>query len=120
MCNHWRVTRDAFLSIARFMEIIDELSELGCQKVHFSGGEVLLRPQMIQLVERASSLGMPVTLTTNGALVDKVQAKALIQAGLRGVNISIDSPERKIHDQIRGVPGSWKKAYQAVPFFRRG
>lgn len=119
MCNHWRVTREAPLSISRFKEIIEELSEMGCQKIHFSGGEALLRPQMIQLVERASSLGIRVTLTTNGTLVDKVQAKALIQAGLRGVNISIDSPERKIHDQIRGVPGSWKKACQAVRFFRR-
>ncbi len=119
MCNHWRITREAPLSMTRFKEIIDELAELGCQKIHFSGGEALLRPQLIQLVERASSLGIRVTLTTNGTLVDKAQAKALIEAGLRGVNISIDSPERKIHDQIRGVPGSWKKACRAVRFFRR-
>lgn len=119
MCNHWRITREAPLSIMRFMEIIDELAELGCQKIHFSGGEALLRPQLTQLVERASSLGIRVNLTTNGTLVDKAQAKALIEAGLRGVNISIDSPERKTHEQIRGVPGSWKKACQAVRFFRR-
>lgn len=119
MCNHWRTTRESPLSIVRFEEIIDELAGLGCQKIHFSGGEALLRPQLIQLVERASGLGIRVTLTTNGTLVDKLQAKALIQAGLRGVNISIDSPVRKIHDQIRGVPGSWKKTCQSVRFFRR-
>lgn len=119
MCNHWRIPREAPLSISRFAEIIDELAELGCRKIHFSGGEALLRPQLVQLVERASKSGIRVTLTTNGTLVDKLIARELIQAGLRGVNISIDSPERKIHDQIRGVPGSWKKACRAVRFFRR-
>ncbi|HSQ27319.1 MAG TPA: radical SAM protein [Anaerolineales bacterium] len=119
MCNHWRTRREAPLSIERFLEIIDELAELGCRKIHFSGGEALLRPQIVSLVERASVRGIRVTLTTNGTLVDKDNAKALIAAGLRGVNISIDSPEKKIHDQIRGVPGSWKLACRAVRYFRR-
>jgi MoaA/NifB/PqqE/SkfB family radical SAM enzyme len=119
MCNHWRIPREAPLSIERLLEIIDELAELGCRKIHFSGGEALLRPRVTELVERASSRGIRVTLTTNGTLLDKENAKALIRAGLRGVNISIDSPEKKNHDQIRGVPGSWKKACRAVRLFRQ-
>ncbi len=119
MCNHWRTAREAPLSIARFMEVIEELAELGCRKIHFTGGEALLRKKLVQLVEKASSLGIRTTLTTNGTLVNKERAKALIQAGLRGVNISLDSPEKKIHDRIRGVPGSWKKTCQAVNLFRR-
>jgi MoaA/NifB/PqqE/SkfB family radical SAM enzyme len=95
------------------------LADLGCKKIHFSGGEALLRPRLVELVERTSTHGIRVTLTTNGTLVDKERAKALVQAGLRGVNISIDAPRRKLHDQIRGVPGSWKKACQAVRYFRR-
>ena len=34
---------------------------------------------------------------------------ALIEAGLRGVNVSIDSPDRKVHDRVRGERGAWKK-----------
>ena len=119
MCNHWRSSRELPLSTARFQEIIDELAALGCRKIHLSGGEALLRPQVPQLVERAAGHGIRVTLTTNGMLVDKPLAKALVRAGLRGVNISVDSPVRKIHDQIRGVAGSWKNACQAVRLFRR-
>jgi MoaA/NifB/PqqE/SkfB family radical SAM enzyme len=86
----------------RFREIISELAELGCKKVHFSGGEPMLRPQLPDLVEHATGLGIRVTITTNGTLIDKVKAKRLIEAGLRGVNVSIDSPIRKMHEKIRG------------------
>ena len=119
MCNHWRETREPPLSIERFREVLAELAELGCRKIHFSGGEPLLRPQAPELVAHATRLGLRVTLTTNGTLVDKDLAKRLVEAGLRGVNVSIDSPDRKLHDRIRGERGAWKKAAQAVKYFRR-
>jgi len=119
MCKHWRETREPPISMDRFIEIITELGELGCKKIHFSGGEPMLRPQLPDLVEHATRLGMRVTLTTNGTLVDKVRAKRLIEAGLRGVNVSIDSPIRRMHEKIRGVEGSFKLTTHAVSLFRK-
>jgi MoaA/NifB/PqqE/SkfB family radical SAM enzyme len=119
MCKHWRETREQPISMDRFKEVITELGELGCGKIHFSGGEPMLRPQLPDLVEHAAQLGMRVTLTTNGTLVDKVKAKRLVEAGLRGVNISIDSPIRKMHEKIRGVEGSFKLTTRAVSLFRK-
>ena len=43
MCKHWRETREPPISMNRFREIISELAELGCKKIHFSGGEPGLR-----------------------------------------------------------------------------
>lgn len=119
MCNHWRETRPPPLPFQRLQGIISELAALGCRKIHFSGGEPLLRPQVPELVEQAASLGIHTTLTTNGTLVNKELAKSLVQAGLRGVNVSIDSPARKVHDKVRGVDGAWKKAVRAVGYFRK-
>jgi MoaA/NifB/PqqE/SkfB family radical SAM enzyme len=119
MCNHWRETREPPFSIDRFREVLTELAELGCRKVHFSGGEPLLRPHVPDLVAHATQAGLRATMTTNGTLVDKELAKRLVEAGLRGVNVSIDSPDRKLHDRIRGVRGAWKQAAQAVKYFRR-
>lgn len=119
MCNHWRETRQAPLPLARFKEIITELGELGCKKIHFSGGEPMLRPNLAGLVEHASTLGIRVAMTTNGTLIDKEKAKTLITAGLRGVNISIDSPIRKVHEKVRGVEGSFKAATKAVSLFSK-
>lgn len=119
MCKHWRVVREEPLPMAYFHGLIDELAQLGCRKIHLSGGEPLLRPETPELVAHASQLGMRVTLTTNGTLVDKALAKRLVEAGLRAVSVSIDSPLRKVHDHIRGVPGAWKKSVRAVQYFRR-
>jgi len=52
-------------------------------------------------------------------LVDKEKAKALIEAGLRGVNVSIDSPIKKIHEKVRGVAGSFKLTTKAVSLFQK-
>src|SRR4026207_475654 len=119
MCKHWRETREPPISMDRFKEVITELGELGCKKIHFSGGEPMLRPQLPDLVEYATGLGIRVTMTTNGTLVDKVKAKRLVERGLRGVNISIDSPIRKMHEKIRGVEGCFKTTAKAVELFQR-
>lgn len=119
MCNHWRETREPPLTIARFKETLGELAALGCRKIHFSGGEPLLRPQVPDLVAHATALGLRVTMTTNGTLVDKALAKRLIESGLRGVNVSLDSPDRRVHDRVRGARGAWKETTRAIRLFRR-
>lgn len=119
MCNHWRERREPPLSASRFKEVISELGEMGTKKIHISGGEPMLRPQIPEFVELASSLGIKVTMTTNGTLVDKEKAKRLVEGGLRGINISIDSPVRKMHEKIRGVEGAFKATTKAVQLFQR-
>ena len=46
MCNHWRDTREPPISSGRFREVSNELAELGTKKIHISGGEPMLRPQV--------------------------------------------------------------------------
>src|SRR5918996_2849564 len=119
MCNHWRETRELPVSSDRFKEVLSELAGLGTKKIHISGGEPMLRPQVPELVEQGSALGIKVTMTTNGTLIDKAKAKRLVEGGLRGVNIFIDSPIRKMHEKIRGVEGAFKATIKAVELFRR-
>jgi radical SAM protein with 4Fe4S-binding SPASM domain len=119
MCNHWRETREPPIPSDRFKEVLNELAELGTKKIHISGGEPMLRPQVPDMVEQASALRIKVTMTTNGTLIDKAEAKRLVEGGLRGVNISIDSPVRKMHEKIRGVEGAFKATIKAVELFRR-
>lgn len=119
MCAHWREPRPAQISGERLAAILDELAGLGCRKVHFTGGEPGLRGDLERLVGHASSLGLRVTLTTNGTLVTRERARALIEAGLRGVNVSIDSPEPAVHDAQRGVPGSFAAAVEGAKNFAK-
>jgi molybdenum cofactor biosynthesis protein A len=73
------------------------VERLGVTEVRFTGGEPLLRPSLVELVRRVAALRpRPKTaLTTNGIGLDKT-ARALAEAGLDRVNVSLDTldPDR--------------------------
>ncbi len=118
MCNVWRQKRRNVMTPERLRSLADELADLGCRKVHLSGGEVLLRPDLYDLIGYLSGKGMRVNLTTNGTLLTRDVALRLADSGLRGASISIDSPQRRIHDRIRGQ-GAWKRALKGLRELRR-
>ena len=68
------------------------MAELGIRKIKLTGGEPLVRPRMPLLVEKLKNMpGIEkVTLTTNGVLL-KEQMRDFAQAGLDGLNISLDT-----------------------------
>jgi MoaA/NifB/PqqE/SkfB family radical SAM enzyme len=114
MCNHWRDKRPRQLTTAHMCRVLDELAELGCRKVHFTGGEPALRPDLEDLVAHAASRGIRPTLTSNGTLFTRARARRIVEAGLRGINVSIDSPVAAVHDEVRGVPGSFASALEGL------
>jgi MoaA/NifB/PqqE/SkfB family radical SAM enzyme len=119
MCNHWRWASDAPLKLDQLNPIVDELAELGCRKIHLSGGEPTLHPHLADLVAHISGRGLRVTMTTNATMITRERAGLLAEAGLNGVNVSIDSPNPHLHDRIRGVKGSWKRAVKGCRALRK-
>ncbi|MCH8514097.1 MAG: GTP 3',8-cyclase MoaA [Kiritimatiellae bacterium] len=89
--------RQELMSTAEYARLLRLFHALGFDKFRFTGGEPTLHPDLIELVRLTSDLpGNPLTaLTTNGVLLPKL-AKPLRDAGLRRVNISLDTldPER--------------------------
>jgi len=119
MCNHWREARPGQLTTERLKEILTELAGLGCRKVHFTGGEPTLRSDLEELVAHASGAGLRVTLTSNGTLFTRERARRIVEAGLRGLNVSIDSPVPAVHDEIRGVPGAFERSLEGLKNLRK-
>lgn len=119
MCNHWREARPRQLSTARLKQVLGELAELGCRKVHFTGGEPALRPDLEELVAHASGVGLRATLTSNGTLFTRDRARRIVESGLRGINVSIDSPVAAVHDEIRGVDGAFAEALEGLKNLRK-
>ncbi len=120
MCNHWRHYAEA-LPVDFYKPIIKDLVVLGCQKIHFTGGEPMLYPNLLPLMNyiRQCDDNIKISMTTNATLIDEKMAKALAHSGLKKANISIDSPEESIHDSIRGVPGAFKKACNGFQCLRK-
>lgn len=118
MCNHWREISEPPLDLAFFKSVVKDLAALGCQKIHLSGGEPTLRSDLEDLIAYICEQNIRPTMTTNATRIDRLRAKSLKKAGLRKVNISIDSPDATIHDQIRGRSGAWEKTVAGFQYLR--
>jgi MoaA/NifB/PqqE/SkfB family radical SAM enzyme len=95
--------------------IVDDAIDLGVIEAVVTGGEPLLRRELaLELIERLGRAGVGVSLNTNGWFVDDELADRL--AAVRGirVHVSIDGASAQVHDVSRGVPGSWRRAVEAV------
>lgn len=114
MCRYWETREENALPTGTWVRILEEMGALGCRKVHFSGGEVLLRPDIVELVAAGRALGLKVNLTTNGTLLTNELARALVRARVHGVSLSLDAPRASMHDGIRGVPGSFRRTCAAI------
>ncbi|RLE83628.1 MAG: GTP 3',8-cyclase MoaA, partial [Thermoprotei archaeon] len=80
-------------------------SELGIRKFKLTGGEPLLRDDIVEVVNLLNSLQpLDLALTTNGYFLSEY-AYELKRAGLRRVNISIPSLRKEIYREITGVDG---------------
>jgi len=102
------------LSTAEGLSLINELAALGTELLILTGGEPLLRRDLLTLARHASGSGLMVVVGTNGTLLDARAAHALKESGVRGVGISVDSLNPEKHDAFRGVKGTWKKALHAI------
>jgi len=116
------IDRNEVLSFEEIERLAKIFIELGIQKIRLTGGEPLVRHNLDQLIARLSALGISdLSLTTNGALL-RDQASQLAAAGLRRINISIDTlrPERFREITQRGnlseVLDGWTAAEQAGMF----
>ena len=102
------------LSFEEIYNIAKVFVDLGVKKIRLTGGEPLVRKDIVKLVKKLSSIeGLEqITMTTNGLLLKKY-AKELKAAGLTRVNVSIDSLDDKKYDRMtRG--SSLKKVFAGI------
>jgi cyclic pyranopterin phosphate synthase len=84
------------------VRLVGVFASMGVRTVRLTGGEPLLRRGLPGLVERLAGLDLALSLTTNGVGLER-QAEALRAAGLRRVNVSLDTlrPERFLELTLR-------------------
>lgn len=91
-CNEYDKT-SAPVPLETMQARIDKLADLGTSVVAFSGGEPMLHPELDTLIRHIRSRGMIAGLITNGYLMSPKRIKALNEAGLDYLQISIDNVE---------------------------
>jgi radical SAM protein with 4Fe4S-binding SPASM domain len=101
------------LSTEECLAVIAELAHIGCGEVVLIGGEAYLRNDFILIIRAIREAGMSCTLTTGGLNMSEERVEAMVEAGVSSVSVSIDGLE-EAHDRVRGVPGSWQRAFEAM------
>ena len=106
------------LSTAEAKKMLGEIAKAGFKIMIFSGGEPLMRPDIVELVQTAADLGMFPVFGSNGTLLTPELAAKLKAAGCRGFGISLDSMDREKHDKFRAFPGAWDGAVRGMKICR--
>ena len=92
---------DHLLSIDEMLEVIEIATEHGIESIRLTGGEPLLRPDLVEIVRRINALPLKprISLTTN-ALRLAALAQPLADAGLERVNVSLDTLDRERFSEL--------------------
>ncbi|MFO8164370.1 MAG: 12,18-didecarboxysiroheme deacetylase [Thermodesulfobacteriota bacterium] len=102
-------SNDRELTTEEGFHLIDDLASFGVPVILFSGGEPLMRSDLVELSSYAVKKGIRAVISTNGTLITDEKAMLLKNAGVSYVGISIDGLE-KVNDHFRGSKGAFKKA----------
>jgi radical SAM protein with 4Fe4S-binding SPASM domain len=101
-------------------KVIDEIAAFApeCLTI-LTGGEPLLRRDILQIVQRAAERGLWVVIGTNGVRITENLAARLAEAGARGLSLSLDALDPDRHDRFRRVRGAWQNTVDGAQILNR-
>jgi radical SAM protein with 4Fe4S-binding SPASM domain len=117
-CHHCYNARSRHypeLGVREWKQIIDRVWDLGIPHIVFTGGEPTLYRELPALVAYAEERGLITGLNTNGRkLADPAYLDTLVKAGLDHVQITIESHDAEIHDNMVAAQGAWTQTVAGI------
>lgn len=103
------------LTLEEKLNIVSQLDRAGVPLIALSGGEPTIHPDFLRIVEEGSRRGIYMAVATNGTRFSNMGfVERALKAGLKYVEVSLDSVNPEIHDEIRGVKGAWDETIRGV------
>ena len=100
--------------------VIDDIAAFAPECVTIlTGGEPLLRRDILDIVRRAAERGLWVVVGTNGVRITENVARRLAEAGARGLSLSLDALDPDRHDRFRKVRGAWQNTVEGAGILTR-
>jgi radical SAM protein with 4Fe4S-binding SPASM domain len=101
-------------------KVIDDIAAFAPECVTIlTGGEPLLRRDILEIVRRAAERGLWVVVGTNGVRITENLAQRLAEAGARGLSLSLDALDADRHDRFRKVRGAWRNTVEGAEILGR-
>jgi SynChlorMet cassette radical SAM/SPASM protein ScmF len=123
-CRHcwiapsYGTTAGKHLPWAELKKIIEQAVPLGMSRIKLTGGEPFLHPEINRILYALREMKLAIRVETNGTLIGAEEARALRDAGV-SFSISLDGPTASLHDDLRGVPGSFDRTLKGIECVRR-
>jgi len=115
-CAHCGAAGETYpheLTTEQICRAVDEMAALRVDMLAVTGGEPLLRKDLLTVLDYARQRGLKTGIATNGYLVDEAMTQRIGAAGVQSVQVSLDGLE-STHNQIRGNAQSFRRAVEAV------
>lgn len=114
-CYNARARNYPELDTAGWKRVIDKIWDIRVPHVVFTGGEPTLRGDLVELVAYAQEKGLVTGLNTNARrLADSNLVDALVKAGLDHVQITLESNNPAVHDDMVRAKGAWQDTVAGV------
>ena len=102
------------LTTAEHKRLLDELAELGCLWLLYTGGEIFARADFLEIYEYAHGKGFLITLFTNGTLITERVANFLTRHPPFDIEITLYGRTKSTYESLTGIPGSFEKCIRGV------
>jgi MoaA/NifB/PqqE/SkfB family radical SAM enzyme len=108
------------LTTEQCYKLVDQMADMGISIVTFSGGEVFMRKDFLDILAYTKSHGITTGLVTNGYVLPTLSDKQFLKLkeNLNSLVISVDSPVSEEHDAYRGKSGLLDRIVRGVRSFQ--
>jgi AdoMet-dependent heme synthase len=118
-CRHCRAAATSGpypgeLTTAEGKSLLDDVACLGQVVIILTGGEPLLREDILEITAYGHRLGHRMVMAVNGTLLTEDMARRLKEAGIQRLSISLDGAQAQSHDNLRAVPGAYEGALRGI------
>jgi MoaA/NifB/PqqE/SkfB family radical SAM enzyme len=120
-CNIWKQQPKVFVDGKDALDAIDRMADLGVSHICFTGGEALMHPDIVAMVERATKRKMnsAMLIAAPQLLLRNDMTKRLAAAGNDTVSISFDSADAEVMAESRRIPNIMDELERAMEAVKR-
>ena len=123
-CKHCRAAAqdDAYageLTLDEVKRVVDSIAAHFKPIIILTGGEPMLRGDLLDIIAYTKAAGLTPVMATCGTMLTEDRARAIKNAGVERISVSIDGPDAESHDRFRGVPGAFDASMSGLEAARK-
>jgi radical SAM protein with 4Fe4S-binding SPASM domain len=106
------------LSKEEHFRMLDELVEMGCFWILYTGGEIFARKDFLEIYTYAKKKGFLITLFTNGTIINEQIADYLAEWPPFAIEITLYGRTRETYEALTAIPGSYDRCMRGIKLLK--